>query len=101
MMIRSHVYLLLLDRAWQVGGSVEHSEGKSGESAVAILRFLCGSPHPCRLRTALFWPRWQALSCVLTACRILWGPISRVAFVTNMSNHTSLLHVVLLLLEGE
>jgi hypothetical protein len=25
-------------------GSVEHSEGKGGESVVAILRFLCGSP---------------------------------------------------------
>jgi hypothetical protein len=31
----------------------------------------------------------------------LWGPISRVAFVTTMSNRTSLLRVVLLLLEGE
>jgi hypothetical protein len=37
-------------------GSVEHSEGKGGESVVVILRFLCGSSHPCRLRTALFWP---------------------------------------------
>ncbi len=83
-----------------LGGSVEHSEGKGGESVVAILRFLCGSPCPCRLRTTSFWPRWQALSCVLTACRVLWGPISRVAFVTTMSNRTSLLCVVLLLLEG-
>jgi hypothetical protein len=33
-----------------LGGSVEHSEGKGGESAVAILRFLCGSPHLRRLR---------------------------------------------------
>jgi hypothetical protein len=24
---------------------VEHSKGKGGESVVAILRFLCGSPH--------------------------------------------------------
>jgi hypothetical protein len=48
--------LLLLDRAGQVGESVEHSEGKGGKSVVAILRFLCGSPHPCRLRTVLFWP---------------------------------------------
>jgi hypothetical protein len=31
----------------------------------------------------------------------LWGPIRRVTFVTNMSSHTSLLRVVLLLLEGE
>jgi hypothetical protein len=51
---------------------VEHSEGKGGESVVAILRFLCGSPHSCRLRTASFWLRWQALSCVLTACQVLW-----------------------------
>jgi hypothetical protein len=82
-------------------GSVEHSEGKGGESAVAILRFLCDSPRPCRLRTASFWPQLQALSCVLTTYRILWGPISRVAFVTTMSNRTSLLRVGLLLLEGE
>jgi hypothetical protein len=32
-------------------GSVEHSEGKGEESAVAILRFLCGSPQLCQLRT--------------------------------------------------
>jgi hypothetical protein len=80
---------------------VEHSDGKGGDSDVVILRFLCGSPRPCRLRTASFWPRWQVLSCVLTACQVLWGPISRVAFVTTMSNHTSLLRVVLLLLEEE
>jgi hypothetical protein len=73
---------------------VEHSEGKGGESDVAILRFLCGSPNLCQLRTASLWPRWQALSCVLTACRVLWGPISRVAFVITMSNRTSLLRVV-------
>jgi hypothetical protein len=34
-----------------LGGSVEHSEGKDGENDVAIPRFLCGSPHLCRLRT--------------------------------------------------
>jgi hypothetical protein len=34
-----------------LGGSVEHSEGKGGESVVAILRFLCGSPRLCWLRT--------------------------------------------------
>jgi hypothetical protein len=33
-----------------LGGSVEHSEGKGRESVVTILRFLCGSPHLCRLR---------------------------------------------------
>jgi hypothetical protein len=26
-------------------GSVEHSEGKGGESVMAIPRFLCGSPR--------------------------------------------------------
>jgi hypothetical protein len=44
MMSRDHVYLLLLDRVGQVGGSMEYSEGKDGESVVAILRFLCGTP---------------------------------------------------------
>jgi hypothetical protein len=86
---------------WASRGSVEHSEGKDGESVVAIPMFLCDSPHSCQLRTASFWPRWQVLSCVLTACRILWNLISRVAFVTNLSNRTSLLCVMLLLLEGE
>jgi hypothetical protein len=33
-----------------LGGSVEHSEGKGGESAMAILRFLCGNPYLCQLR---------------------------------------------------
>jgi hypothetical protein len=56
MMSRGYIFLLLLDRAGQVGGSVEHSEEKGGESAVVILRFVCGSPHPCQLRTAPFWP---------------------------------------------
>jgi hypothetical protein len=30
---------------------VEQWKGKDGESVMAILRFLCGSPHLCRLRT--------------------------------------------------
>jgi hypothetical protein len=47
MISRGYGQFLLLDRAEQVGGSVEHSEGKGGESALAILSFLCGSPHPC------------------------------------------------------
>jgi hypothetical protein len=34
-----------------LGGPVEHSEGKDGESVVAILRFLCGSPCLCQLKT--------------------------------------------------
>jgi hypothetical protein len=32
-------------------GPVEHSEGKSEESVVVILTFLCGSSHLCQLRT--------------------------------------------------
>jgi hypothetical protein len=43
MMNRGYVYLLLLDQAGQVGGSVEHLEEKGGENDVAILIFLCGS----------------------------------------------------------
>jgi hypothetical protein len=34
-----------------LGGSVGNSEGKGEESAMTILRFLCGSPRLCRLRT--------------------------------------------------
>jgi hypothetical protein len=64
---------------------------------VSILRFQGCSPRLCQLRTTQFWPRWQALSCVLTTCRVLWGLISQVAFITTMSNRTSLLCVVLLL----
>jgi hypothetical protein len=47
-------------------GLVEHSKGKGGESAVAILRFLCRSPCLYQLRTASFWLRWQTLIC--TGC---------------------------------
>jgi hypothetical protein len=54
MMSRGYGYLLLLDRAGQVGGSVDHSKGKGEESDVAIPRFLCSSPRPCRLRTVSF-----------------------------------------------
>jgi hypothetical protein len=35
----------------QLGGPVKHSEGKGGESVVAILMFLCGSSRLCQLRT--------------------------------------------------
>jgi hypothetical protein len=38
-------------RRSHLGGPVEHSEGKCEESVVAILRFLCGSPRLCQLRT--------------------------------------------------
>jgi hypothetical protein len=46
----------LVGQAGQVGGSVEHSEGKGGGSVMAILRFLCGSLRLCRLRTGHFGP---------------------------------------------
>jgi hypothetical protein len=39
-----------------LGGSVEHSKETGRESVVAIPRFLCGSPHLCRLRTEGFVP---------------------------------------------
>jgi hypothetical protein len=68
-MSRGYCYLLLLHWVGQVRGSVEHSEGKGGESVVAILRFLCDSRRSCQLRTTPFWPRWRALSCVLTDVR--------------------------------
>jgi hypothetical protein len=49
------IWRLMLDktetRRGHLGGLVEHSEGKGGESAVTILRFLCGRPRLCRLRT--------------------------------------------------
>jgi hypothetical protein len=39
-----------------LGGPVKHSEGKGGESAIAILRFLCGSPRLCQLRNERLVP---------------------------------------------
>jgi hypothetical protein len=48
-------WLLIFDKIetgrGHLRGSVEHSEGKYGESVVAISRFLCGSLRLCRLRT--------------------------------------------------
>jgi hypothetical protein len=38
-------------RRGQLGGLVEHSEGKGGKSTMAIPRFLCCSPCLCQLRT--------------------------------------------------
>jgi hypothetical protein len=67
-------------------GSVEHSEGKDGESIVAILRFLCGCTHPCRLRTVPFWPWWQALSCVRTTCSVFMRPSKPSCHVTTSPN---------------
>jgi hypothetical protein len=39
------------DRTGPFRRSVEHLKGKGGESVVAILKFLCGSPRLCRLTT--------------------------------------------------
>jgi hypothetical protein len=44
----------------QLGRLVEHSEGKDEESVVAILRFLCDSPHLCRLSTEGLVP-WASI----------------------------------------
>jgi hypothetical protein len=67
---------------------VEHSERKGEESVVAILRFLCGSPRPCQLRTMTFWTRWQALSCVLITCRVFIGPDKPSSHITTSPNRT-------------
>jgi hypothetical protein len=77
---------------------VEHSEGKDRESAMAILRFLYGSPRPFD-RTVL--APMASLELCTDRMSDFMGPISRVAFVTTLSNCTSLLHVVLLLLEAK
>jgi hypothetical protein len=48
-----------------LGGPVEHSKGKGGESVVAIPRFLYGSPCLCWLRTerlvpvSKYWTYWS------------------------------------------
>jgi hypothetical protein len=42
-----------------LGGPVEHSEEKGGESVVAISRFLCGNPRLCQLRTEGLVPERQ------------------------------------------
>jgi hypothetical protein len=44
------------------GGSVEHWEGNGGKSVVAILRFLCGSPSLCWLRTEGLVPMGKYLT---------------------------------------
>jgi hypothetical protein len=52
----THYYWrLMLDkietRRSHLGRPMEHSEGKGGKSAMAILMFQCSSPRLCRLRT--------------------------------------------------
>jgi hypothetical protein len=54
MISKSYGYLLLLDRVGASRG-ISGTLGRVGrESDVTILRFLCGSPCPCRFWTALF-----------------------------------------------
>jgi hypothetical protein len=77
---------------------VEHPEGKDEERVVTILRFIGGSPHLCRLRTVLFWPRWQALICTDHLSGFM-GADKPSSPVTTLSNHPSLLSGGLL--EGE
>jgi hypothetical protein len=62
-----------METGWgHLGGPVEHSEGKGGESVVAILRFLWGSHYLCRLRTkglvpvSKYWTYWS--------CAGVYGP---------------------------
>jgi hypothetical protein len=69
---------------------VEHSEGKDEERAMAILRFLGGSPHLCHLRTASFWPRWHALMCTDRVLGFM-GTDKPSNPITTLSNRTSLL----------
>jgi hypothetical protein len=52
MRLYTHCYRsLVLDKMetkrGHLGGPVEHSKEKGGESVVAILGFLCGSPRLC------------------------------------------------------
>jgi hypothetical protein len=56
MCLYTHCYWrLILDKIeigrGHLGGPVEYSEEKGRESVVAMLRFLCGRPCLCRLRT--------------------------------------------------
>jgi hypothetical protein len=54
---------------------------------MAIPRFQGGSPHLCRLRTTLFWPRWQDLICTDPMLGFM-GPNEPSSPVTTLSNRT-------------
>jgi hypothetical protein len=54
MMSRGDIYFTVAKPGGASRGTMEHTEGKDGESAVTILRFLCGSLCACWLRTAPF-----------------------------------------------
>jgi hypothetical protein len=60
------------DRVRPLGGSVEHSEGKGGESVVAILRFLCGSPPPVSVKDRGVGTCEEVLNVPITYC-CLWA----------------------------
>jgi hypothetical protein len=66
---------------------VELSEGKGGERAIAILRFLGGSHRLFRLRTTLFWLQWQALICTGHMSGFM-GPGKPSSPVTTLSNRS-------------
>jgi hypothetical protein len=73
-----------------LGGPVEHSEGKGGENVVAILMFLCGSPHLCRLRTEGLIPVSKYWTYRLHAGDM--SPVSQVPCHQQMLGLSSLLH---------
>jgi hypothetical protein len=73
-MSRGYGYLLLLDRAGQVGDQWNTRKNKAGRVLRLFRGFYVVAPHSCRLRIASFWPQWQVLSCVLTACQVFMGP---------------------------
>jgi hypothetical protein len=93
------IYVLVL-WMWSVGVNRGKwiSKGKGWETTVAIPRFQGGSPCLCWLRTASFWPRWQALICTGHLSSFM-GPGKPTIPVTTLSNRTSLLRSGLL--EGE
>jgi hypothetical protein len=68
-------------RRGHLGGPVEYSEGKGGESVMAILRFLCGSSRLCRLKTeglvpvSKYWT-YQSHAGVM-------GPVNRCSLFVN------------------
>jgi hypothetical protein len=98
MLSRGFCSCLMVGPGGAIRGGVEHSKGKDGERAMAILRFQCGSLRLCRLSTASFCPRWQALTCTHYISGSI-GPSKPNSPVTTLSNRTSLLRSGLL--EGE
>jgi hypothetical protein len=77
---------------------VDHTEGKGGERVVAVLRFQCGSPRLCRLRTTSFCPLWTSFDLYWPHVGFM-GPGEPSSPVTTLLNRPSLLRGGLL--EGE